>query len=204
HVAGIWYALPSLPGGELPDADAPVRVGVVQVDEGGLVRAWNPDAEALFRHPADDVLGRPCADFVSWPQSAGIGLGLAEPLRLARDLLGCDAAYLMLATEDETEFEVRAATGLSATGRRLSPIPIDSGAGRFDSARLPAVHEDLAVRPTAAPLLIGTGLRSLITVPLKVEGRLTGSLGVAAAAPGRFDNEDALRLQFAADRIALA
>jgi serine phosphatase RsbU (regulator of sigma subunit) len=47
-------------------------------------------------------------------------------------------------------------------------------------------------------------MRSVVTVPLKVEGRLTGSLGVAAEAPGRYTNEEALRLQFAADRIALA
>ncbi|MDH6127685.1 SpoIIE family protein phosphatase [Kitasatospora sp. GP82] len=290
HQAGTRYALPSLPGGELPDAEGPVRVGVVQVDEHGLVRSWNPDAEALFQHPTEQVVGRPWSDLAAWPQSAGIGLDLAETLRLARwegsfglrradgqvtevyglqvrvrdthgtpstlcllvretdrgvlrspgtavetpsaiepldllvgpidqhdlggllqrvverarDLLDADAAYLMLTTDDETEFEVRAASGLSPMGRHHGPIPVDSGAGRYDSARLPAVHEDLSVRPSSAPLLAGTGLRSLITVPLKVEGRLTGSLGVAAGVPGRYDNEDALRLQFAADRIALA
>ena len=69
---------------------------------------------------------------------------------------------------------------------------------------MPAVHEDLTAVPGAVPLLGGTGMRSVVTVPLKVEGRLTGSLGVAAEAPGRYTNEEALRLQFAADRIALA
>jgi len=69
---------------------------------------------------------------------------------------------------------------------------------------MPAVHEDLTAVPGAVPLLAGTGMRSIVTVPLKVEGRLTGSLGVAAEAPGRYSNEQALRLQFAADRIALA
>ena len=69
---------------------------------------------------------------------------------------------------------------------------------------MPAVHEDLAAVPGAVPLLESTGMRSVVTVPLKVEGRLTGSLGVAAESPGRYSNEEALRLQFAADRIALA
>ncbi|GAA4948227.1 hypothetical protein GCM10023238_13170 [Streptomyces heliomycini] len=64
---------------------------------------------------------------------------------------------------------------------------------------MPAVHEDLTAVPGAVPLLNGTGMRSVVTVPLKVEGRLTGSLGVAAEAPGRYSNEEALRLQFAAD-----
>ncbi|MFJ1795998.1 SpoIIE family protein phosphatase [Kitasatospora griseola] len=289
---GTRYALPSLPGGELPAADGPVRVAVVQLDDHGRIRHWNADAESLFHRPADAVFGRPWAELAVWPQTPGLGLGdtlrlarwegsytvrggdgsarevygthvrlrdsegapivlcllvresdravlrtpgtatasteavttAVEPLDLlvgpvspddlssllqriverARDLLDADAAYLMLTSEDETEFELRAATGLAGPARRFARLPIDGGAGRFDSARLPAVHEDLAVRPGAAPLLAGTDLRSLITVPLKVEGRLTGSLGVAAAPPGRYDNEDALRLQFAADRIALA
>ncbi len=69
---------------------------------------------------------------------------------------------------------------------------------------MPAVHDDLTAVPGAVPLLSGTGMRSVVTVPLKVEGRLTGSLGVAAEAATRYSNEEALRLQFAADRIALA
>ncbi|MFG2821918.1 SpoIIE family protein phosphatase [Kitasatospora sp. NPDC048365] len=288
HTPGTRYALPSLPGGELPGTDGQVRVAVVQLDEHGLVRSWNDDAEALFRHSAAETLGRPWSEYAQWPQNPGLGLtdtlrlarwegGYAvrgtdgtttdvyglhirmrdshgtptvlcllvrgqdravlrspataadtpaalEPLDLltgpvtpddlsgllqriverARDLLDGDAAYLLLTSEDETEFEVRASTGLAPAGRRLGRLPVDGGVGRFDSARLPAVHEDLAVRPHQPALLTDTGMRSLITVPLKVEGRLTGTLGVAAATPGRYDNEDALRLQFGADRIALA
>lgn len=129
---------------------------------------------------------------------------LQQTVERARDLLDGDAAYLLLITDDESEFEVRAATGLPAGRVKDVRIPVDAGQGRYDSARLPAVHQDLAVRPGAAPLLGGSGLRSLITVPLKVEGRLIGSLGVAAGLPGQYDNDQAMRLQFAADRIALS
>ncbi|MGW4896857.1 SpoIIE family protein phosphatase [Kitasatospora sp. NPDC004240] len=290
-VTGTRYAVPATPGSELPSSAGPVHVAVVQIDDDGRVLAWNPDAEALFRHPAKTVLGRPWADLADWPGSPGRGLGLAETLRLARweggfglrdadghvievyglqvrvrdavgipstlcllvrepdravlrsparalggdspehpggtldllsgpvpddlgtllqrtverarDLLDADAAYLLLTTDDESEFEVRAATGLTTGHRRHTRFPVESP-NRYDSARLPSVHEDLATRPTALPVLTGSGLRSLVTVPLKVEGRLIGSLGVAAAAPGRYDNEDALRLQFAADRVALS
>ncbi|MEY9948237.1 SpoIIE family protein phosphatase [Kitasatospora sp. GAS1066B] len=290
---GTRYALPQAPGEVLPSTDGPVLVAVVQVDEHGLVRSWNADAEGLFRQPADAVLGGRWADLVVWPQPPGELANLAEVLRLARwegafgirradqrtievygsqvrlldatgapstlcllvrerdravlrtptrtapagpsssalepldlqlegvpaddlsgmlqqtverarDLLDGDAAYLLLITDDESEFEVRAATGLPAGRVKDVRIPVDAGQGRYDSARLPAVHQDLAVRPGAAPLLGGSGLRSLITVPLKVEGRLIGSLGVAAGRPGQYDNDHALRLQFAADRIALS
>ncbi|MFE9427191.1 SpoIIE family protein phosphatase [Kitasatospora sp. NPDC006697] len=287
---GTRVALPQAPGEVLPSTEGPVLVAVAQLDAAGAVTAWNPDAEELFRRPAAEVLGRPWAELVVWPQHpsgpldsvlrlarwegvfgirradqrtievygcqvrvldptgapatlclivrerdravlrgpdralpGGPAGGGLEPLDLlpegvraddlsgllqqtverARDLLDGDASYLLLATEDETEFEVRAATGLSAGRTKNVRLPIDSGHSRYDSARLPAVHDDLTVRPHGAPLLAGSGLRSLVTVPLKVEGRLIGSLGVAADRPGQYDNDHALRLQFAADRIAL-
>ncbi|CAN3983067.1 SpoIIE family protein phosphatase [Kitasatospora purpeofusca] len=291
HTAGTRYALPATPGSELPRSSGPVHVAVVQLDDDGRVLAWNPDAEVLFQHPADTVLGRPWADLAVWPQPAEAGLGLAATLRLARweggyalrradgtttdvygvqvrlrdtdgtpstlcllvldddravlrsparalpgdraeaaprldllaglgsgedldtllqhtverarDLLDADAAYLLLTTEDEAEFELRATTGLPTAIRPHTRFPVDTG-NRYDSPRLPSVHEDLTARPTGRTVLDGSALRSLLTVPLKVEGRLIGSLGIATAAPGRYDNEDALRLQSAADRLALA
>lgn len=157
-------------------------------------------AESAERGPAGDAfevsIGSPAPDDLD-------GL-LQRTVERARDMLDGDAAYLLLATDDETELEVRASTGLTSARQRFARVPVEAGTGRYGSARMPAVHEDLSVVPGAVPLLANTGLRSVVTVPLKVEGRLTGSLGVAAEAPGRYSNEEALRLQFAADRIALA
>ncbi|WP_422070623.1 SpoIIE family protein phosphatase [Streptomyces orinoci] len=293
--AGTRSAGPALPAEALPPADSRVRVAVVQIDRSGAVSAWNDDAEHLFGYPADQVKGKPLADFAAWPHTPGTATGIAEALCLsrwegsygirgadgrvipvyashlrvrdtegapstvcllvrdderavlqspqrpsadanagergsadpfevfigspapddldgllqrtverARDMLDGDAAYLLLATDDETELEVRASTGLPSARQRFARVPVEAGAGRYGSARLPSVHDDLSAIPGAVPLLDDTGMRSVVTVPLKVEGRLTGSLGVAAEAPHRYGNEEALRLQFAADRIALA
>ncbi|MQS14222.1 SpoIIE family protein phosphatase [Streptomyces kaniharaensis] len=168
-----------------------------------------PD-RAVLRAPARALPGErsdqagPRLDLLAGPVATDdLDTLLQRTVERARDLLDADAAYLLLTTDDETEFEVRAATGLTTGYRRHARFPVESG-NRYDSARLPSVHEDLTARPTGLPLLDGSGLRSLLTVPLKVEGRLIGSLGIATAAPGRYDNEDALRLQFAADRVALA
>ncbi|MFF2524890.1 SpoIIE family protein phosphatase [Streptomyces liangshanensis] len=292
---GTRSAGPVLPTSLLPVADERVRVAVVQIDATGTVVNWNEDAEHLFGHTADQVLGKPLTDFAAWPHTPGLGTGIAEALQLsrwegsygmrvadgrviavyashlrvrdthgepstvcllvrdheraviqtpprapstevgsenraadpfevfigspapddldgllqrtverARDMLDGDAAFLLLATDDETELEVRASTGLPSARQRFARVPVEAGTGRYGSARMPAVHEDLIAVPGAVPLLGGTGMRSVVTVPLKVEGRLTGSLGVAAEAAGRYSNEEALRLQFAADRIALA
>ncbi|MFE3072878.1 SpoIIE family protein phosphatase [Streptomyces sp. NPDC059247] len=142
--------------------------------------------------------------FIGSPAPDDLDGLLQRTVERARDMLDGDAAFLLLATDDETELEVRATTGLPAARQRFARVPVETGASRYGSARMPAVHEDLAAVPGAVPLLEATGMRSVVTVPLKVEGRLTGSLGVAAEAANRYSNEEALRLQFAADRIALA
>ncbi|MFJ6694447.1 SpoIIE family protein phosphatase [Streptomyces sp. NPDC091272] len=296
---GTRLAGPVLPEALLPVADGRIRVAVVQIDRTGAIASWNEDAEDLFGYAPEQVTGKPLTDLAAWPQTPGIGTGIAEALQMsrwegsygirgedgrvvpvyashlrvrdndgepstvcllvrdveravlqtpqrapsvdgsggshaegratdpfevfigspapddldgllqrtverARDMLDADSAFLLLATDDETELEVRATTGLPSARQRFARVPVEAGTGRYGSARMPAVHEDLAVVPGAVPLLNGTGMRSVVTVPLKVEGRLTGSLGVAAEASGRYTNEEALRLQFAADRIALA
>ncbi|WP_329053814.1 SpoIIE family protein phosphatase [Streptomyces violaceus] len=142
--------------------------------------------------------------FIGYPAPDDLDGLLQRTVERARDMLDGDSAFLLLATDDETELEVRASTGLPSARQRFARVPVEAGPGRYGSARMPAVHDDLTAVPGAVPLLNGTGMRSIVTVPLKVEGRLTGSLGVAAEAPGRYSNEEALRLQFAADRIALA
>ncbi|MFJ1969028.1 SpoIIE family protein phosphatase [Streptomyces sp. NPDC087903] len=153
-------------------------------------------AEGQNADPFEVFIGSPAPDDLD-------GL-LQRTVERARDMLDGDSAFLLLATDDETELEVRASTGLPSARQRFARVPVEGGPGRYGSARMPAVHEDLSAVPGAVPLLSGTGMRSVVTVPLKVEGRLTGSLGVAAEGPGRYSNEEALRLQFAADRIALA
>ncbi|MEV4944638.1 SpoIIE family protein phosphatase [Streptomyces sp. NPDC053755] len=153
-------------------------------------------AESRSADPFEVFIGSPAPDDLD-------GL-LQRTVERARDMLDGDSAFLLLATDDETELEVRATTGLPSARQRFARVPVETGASRYGSARMPAVHEDLAAVPGAVPLLEGTGMRSVVTVPLKVEGRLTGSLGVAAESANRYSNEEALRLQFAADRIALA
>ncbi|MBC2876832.1 MULTISPECIES: SpoIIE family protein phosphatase [Streptomyces] len=162
-------------------------------------RSSGPDASTDRGTAAD-----PFEVFIGSPAPDDLDGLLQRTVERARDMLDGDAAYLLLATDDETELEVRASTGLPSARQRFARVPVEAGTGRYGSARLPSVHDDLNAVPGAVPLLTDTGLRSVVTVPLKVEGRLTGSLGVAAEAPHRYGNEEALRLQFAADRIALA
>ncbi|MEU1281766.1 SpoIIE family protein phosphatase [Streptomyces sp. NPDC005805] len=175
---------------------------LVRDDERAVLQT--PQRNAATDAGADHRSSDPFEVFIGSPAPDDLDGLLQRTVERARDMLDGDAAFLLLATDDETELEVRATTGLPSARQRFARVPVEAGTGRYGSARMPAVHEDLTAVPGAVPLLSSTGMRSVVTVPLKVEGRLTGSLGVAAESAGRYSNEEALRLQFAADRIALA
>ncbi|MFI0743344.1 SpoIIE family protein phosphatase [Streptomyces sp. NPDC021100] len=183
---------------------APSTVCLLVRDEERAVLQSPPRSSGADASTDRGTAADPFEVFIGSPAPDDLDGLLQRTVERARDMLDGDAAYLLLATDDETELEVRASTGLPSARQRFARVPVEAGTGRYGSARLPSVHDDLNAVPGAVPLLTDTGLRSVVTVPLKVEGRLTGSLGVAAEAPHRYGNEEALRLQFAADRIALA
>ena len=113
------------------------------------------------------------------PGPAGFDELLVSTVETARDAIGADTAYL-LHEGGHGEPGVRAA----AAGRR------DHG-GRAGASLSASAAKELA-----------TGALSLVTVPLMVDGRVTGVLAAAAAEPGRFTENDATRLQDLADRSA--
>ena len=96
----------------------------------------------------------------------------------ARDAVGADAAYALVADE-EGELRVRGAVGVA--------VP------------------DALTAPPATMLLSGGGMAtSEMSVPFLVDGRVTGVLGVGAASGGKFRDADERRLQRVADRVAMS
>jgi serine phosphatase RsbU (regulator of sigma subunit)/anti-sigma regulatory factor (Ser/Thr protein kinase) len=121
----------------------------------------------------------------------------------AREVLDGDAAYITLATTDETQWEVRAVSG-------LGPAPWHPFTSRteetFPSAAPepgPVINDDVMLARAHRGLLTRLGMRSLVTAPLIVEGRITGLIGVASRRTERFTRSAATTLQQGADRIAL-
>ncbi len=127
-------------------------------------------------------------------------LGLA--VERARDALAADAAYLMVTRDFDLQYEVRAVSGLpdSLRGTRW-----DNHAPGLPDARnphLPVLIADIATTPV--PLLAGTELRSLVAVPVTVDGRVTGVLGAATERGGGFGEDEAGLLQRIADTMGAA
>ncbi|WP_179817442.1 SpoIIE family protein phosphatase [Allostreptomyces psammosilenae] len=188
------------------EVDRAVLTGVHRGGRPGAPAALGEAGAGTPEAVSEDLrdLGDAFSDLVATQTPEDLDGLLQRTVERARDVLDADAAFLLLATDDETELELRASTGLPPSPSRPTRIHAEPGIGRHGSARLPAVHDDLAAVPGSLPLLAGTGMRAAVTVPLKVEGRLTGTLGIASSTVGRWRNEDAMRLQYAAERVALA
>jgi PAS domain S-box-containing protein len=127
---------------------------------------------------------------------------LPELLRRIRTLLAVDAAALLFVDEDGRNLRVKAVEGLPE-----SPvcIPIGEGfAGRIAAERIPVVIEDTDEAELLNPLLRESGIRSLLGVPLLVEGRVLGVLHVGSRQPRHFTPDDRRLVQLVAERVALA
>jgi serine phosphatase RsbU (regulator of sigma subunit)/anti-sigma regulatory factor (Ser/Thr protein kinase) len=127
---------------------------------------------------------------------------LERTVEQAATALGGDAAYIALATSDETMWEVRSAVGLNSPWRALRVRTEEV----FPSAAPepgPVINDDLMIARASRGRLSRAGMRSLVTAPLIVDGRVTGLLGVASGRPRHFGPGAAKRLQEGADLIAL-
>ncbi|MFI6577576.1 SpoIIE family protein phosphatase [Nocardiopsis sp. NPDC050513] len=130
---------------------------------------------------------------------------LERTVEHAATALGGDAAYIALATSDETMWEVRCAVGLTSDDAPWRPLRVRTEEA-FPSAAPepgPTINDDLMIARASRGRLSRAGMRSLVTAPLIVDGRVTGLLGVASKRTRHFGPAAAQRLQEGADRIAL-
>lgn len=119
------------------------------------------------------------------PAGSRIQLGLMDfaelirhTLEAARDAVGADASYVLIADE-EGELRVRGATGIAQ----------------------PAA---LTAAPPSVVLASGASARATLAVPFVIDGRVVGVLGAGAAEPDRFADDERSGLQEVADRVAMA
>jgi signal transduction histidine kinase len=84
-------------------------------------------------------------------------------------------------------------------------IPVGQGfAGRVAASRLPVVLDDVDHADVLNPILREKGIKSMLGVPLLVEGGPIGVLHVGTLTPHEFTKDDIDILQLVADRTALA
>jgi serine phosphatase RsbU (regulator of sigma subunit)/anti-sigma regulatory factor (Ser/Thr protein kinase) len=130
---------------------------------------------------------------------------LNELLTRVVEILGVDTSAILLLEDDDATLVARAAKGLEEEVERGVRIPVGAGfAGRIAATREPVTIFDLDKAQVVNPILRERGLRSLLGVPLLVEGAVIGVLHVGTLTQRAFDDDDTELLQRAGDRAALA
>jgi serine phosphatase RsbU (regulator of sigma subunit)/anti-sigma regulatory factor (Ser/Thr protein kinase) len=129
---------------------------------------------------------------------------LSELLERIRGALGVDTAAVLLLDEDRGVLLARAARGLEEEVRQGVQVPLARGfAGRVAAEARPIII-DLDHADVVNPILRQKGIRSMLGVPLQVEGRVIGVMHIGTLVRRDFDVDDVTLLQLAADRAALA
>ena len=130
---------------------------------------------------------------------------LDELLVRVRDLLGVDTAAILLLDEETQQLVARAAKGIEEEVERGVRIPIGRGfAGRIAQERVAILIADVDHADILNPILRQKGIRSLLGVPLIVEGELIGVMHVGSLRTRIFGQRDLAVLQLAAARAAPA
>jgi anti-sigma regulatory factor (Ser/Thr protein kinase)/putative methionine-R-sulfoxide reductase with GAF domain len=142
---------------------------------------------------------------LSDPGLSELGLDefLDELLVRVRDALSVDTVAILLHDEPSGQLVARAAKGIEEEVERGVRIPVGRGfAGRIAAERVAIYIADVDHADIMNPILREKRIRSMLGVPLIVEGNLIGVLHVGALTPREFNERDLAVLQVAAARAA--
>jgi putative methionine-R-sulfoxide reductase with GAF domain len=128
-----------------------------------------------------------------------------ELLDRVRDLLQVDTAAILLLDVRAQQLVATAAKGLEEEVRQGFRVSVGRGfAGRIALTKQPVIIEDVTPGRVVNPVLLQTGVRSLLGVPIMARDELLGVLHVGTLTPRRFTPDDVRLLELVADRIRLA
>jgi K+-sensing histidine kinase KdpD len=121
------------------------------------------------------------------------------------EALGSDTCAFLLLDERSHELVARAARGIEEEVEQGIRIPVGKGfAGKIAAEKRPVIIEDVDHANVLNPILRKKGIKSLLGVPLLVQGEILGVLHVGSLTKRTFTRDDAELLQLAADRASHA
>ena len=130
---------------------------------------------------------------------------LAALLERTREILDVDTCAILLLDEETNELVARAALGIEEEVEQGVRVPVGGGfAGRIAAEKRPVILDDVDHAHVLNPLLREKGIKSMLGVPLVVEGEVQGVLHVGSLAPRAFSEDEVELLQLVGDRAALA
>ncbi len=130
---------------------------------------------------------------------------LAALLERTRQILEVDTCAILLLDEETNELVARAALGIEEEVEQGVRVPVGGGfAGRIAAEKRPVILDDVDHANVLNPLLREKGIKSMLGVPLVVEGEVRGVFHVGSLHFRAFDEDEVELLQLVADRAALA
>jgi len=130
---------------------------------------------------------------------------LAALLDRTRQILEVDTCAILLLDEDTNELVARAALGIEEEVEQGVRVPVGGGfAGRIAAEKRPVILDDVDHAHVLNPILREKGIKSMLGVPLVVEGEVQGVLHVGSLVYRAFEEDEVELLQLVADRAALA
>ncbi|HEX5174840.1 MAG TPA: GAF domain-containing protein [Gaiellaceae bacterium] len=130
---------------------------------------------------------------------------LGALLERTRQILEVDTCAILLLDEDTNELVARAALGIEEEVQQGVRVPVGGGfAGRIAAEKRPVILDDVDHAHVLNPLLREKGIKSMLGVPLVVEGEVRGVLHVGSLVHRDFQDDEVQLLQLVADRAALA
>jgi sigma-B regulation protein RsbU (phosphoserine phosphatase) len=130
---------------------------------------------------------------------------LDELLIRVREALSADTAAILLLDKGRGELVARAAKGLEEEVEQGVRIPMGRGfAGTIAATGKPLSIYDVDHSMVLNPILRQKGVRSLLGVPLVVQGETLGVLHVGTLEHRHFTPDEEALLQLVGDRVALA
>ena len=130
--------------------------------------------------------------------------GPGDMLDSTRALLSADTCSILLLDEERHELFAYAAVGIEEELQPRFRIPVGKGfAGRVAAELRPVVLPDVEHADVLNPLIRRRGIRSLVGVPMVVDGRPIGVIHVGTLEQRDFSTADVELLQQAADRVAI-
>ena len=130
---------------------------------------------------------------------------LAALLERTRQILEVDTCAILLLDEETNELVACAAHGIEEEVEQGVRVPVGGGfAGRIAAEKRPVILDDVDHAHVLNPLLREKGIKSMLGVPLVVEGEVRGVLHVGSLVLRAFQDDEVQLLQLVGDRAALA
>jgi signal transduction histidine kinase len=130
---------------------------------------------------------------------------LGALLERTREILEVDTCAILLLDEETNELVARAALGIEEEVEQGVRIPVGGGfAGRIAAEKRPVILDDVDHAHVLNPILREKGIKSMLGVPLVVEGEVQGVLHIGSLVPRTFQEDEVELLQLVGDRAALA